>query len=138
LFDEIEHEWIVPWYEVGEAHNQPYFVMPFMPQGSLRERLEKEGALSLEESGQILRNIADALDYVHQVGLLHLDIKPSHVLFKERVAQLSDLGIARMMEHTRKALIRALRAKWHLNSGAKEALMPAQTSTSSASCSLRC
>jgi serine/threonine protein kinase len=94
LISALEHESIVPVLEFGAFEGQPYLVMPYMPGGSLAERLV-QGSLSPQEINQVLERLANALDYTHQQGIVHRDLKPSNVLFDEYGrAFLADFGIA--------------------------------------------
>jgi serine/threonine protein kinase len=94
LISGLEHESIVPVLEYGAFEGQPYLVMPFMPKGSLAERLV-QGPLSPQDTARILERLADALDYTHRQGVVHRDLKPSNVLFDEGgEAFLADFGIA--------------------------------------------
>lgn len=94
LISGLQHESIVPVLEYGTYQGQPYLVMPYMPGGSLAERLV-QGPLSPLEAAQILERLANALDYTHQQGIVHRDLKPSNILFgKNGEAYLADFGIA--------------------------------------------
>lgn len=91
----IEHPAIVPVYDFGEESGQPFIVMRYMSGGSLSERMEK-GALSLDETVQIINRLAPALDAAHAKSIIHRDLKPGNVLFDQYGnAFLSDFGIAR-------------------------------------------
>ena len=92
----LEHPAIVPVYDFGEEDDQPYFVMRYMPGGSLTERL-RYGTISLTDSARILRQIAPALDEAHRKGIIHRDIKPGNILFDSNDnAYLSDFGIVKI------------------------------------------
>ena len=94
----LEHPAIVPVYDFGEHQSQPYLVMRHMAGGSLAGRVEK-GPMPLEDVIAILKPIAAALDYAHQKGLVHRDVKPSNILFDASgSAYLSDFGIVKMAE----------------------------------------
>jgi serine/threonine-protein kinase len=82
----------------GRSEGRPYFVMPFVEGESLRERLRREPQLPLDEAVRISEEIADALNYAHQRGVVHRDIKPENVLLEAGHAVLSDFGIARVTE----------------------------------------
>ncbi len=100
LLIRLEHAQIVPVYEYGEENNQPYLVMRYMSSGSLKDRL-RIGPLPFHEVRAILEPIADALDFMHQQGYIHRDLKPGNILFDARgKAYLSDFGIARPTEQT--------------------------------------
>ncbi len=97
----LEHPAIVPVYDFGEEDGQPYIVMRLMTGGSLAQRIQKQGTLSLEEAVPILAAIAEALDEAHEQGIVHRDLKPDNILFDARgKAYLSDFGIAKMLQAT--------------------------------------
>jgi hypothetical protein len=97
----LEHPNIVPIYDVGEAFGHPYLAMRYVPGPSLAAALTKDGAFSLERTLVILTQIASALDYAHQHGVVHRDLKPANILLEgaDR-AYLADFGIARPAEGT--------------------------------------
>lgn len=96
----LDHPAIVPVFDFGEQDGQPYFVMRYMPGGSLADRL-KRGPLSLAETGQIFARLAPALDEAHTKGIIHRDLKPGNILFDQRAeAYLSDFGIVKLSEAT--------------------------------------
>ena len=93
----LEHEAIVPVYDFGEDHGQPFFVMRYLAGGTLRDWLQN-GTLPLRTAVQIGVRIALALDAAHQQGIIHRDLKPSNILLdSEGNAFLSDFGIAKLM-----------------------------------------
>src|SRR5436853_7365151 len=69
--------------------------MPYIEGESLRDRLEREGPLPLEDALRITREVADALSYAHDHDVVHRDIKPENILFQAGHAVVSDFGIAR-------------------------------------------
>lgn len=95
-------------YEVGEYQNFPFFVMEYLPEGSLQTRLSKNGPLPQDVSLKIAEQVLEGLKAAHAKGILHRDIKPSNVLierFPDRV-KLSDFGLARsvLMEEEDRAI----------------------------------
>ncbi len=97
----LEHEAIVPVYEFGEQDGQPYMVMQFMPNGSLADRLI-QAKIPPEDVVPILKRICAAIDYAHEKGIIHGDLKPSNILFdKNDHPYLADFGIARRTTPTR-------------------------------------
>jgi serine/threonine protein kinase len=95
-----QHPNIAPIYGAGTiTGGQPYLIMPFYQRGSLANRIEREGALDEGEALRIGRTLADALEYVHQHGVLHRDVKPSNVLMSD-VGEplLCDFGVARLTD----------------------------------------
>lgn len=94
----LTHSAILPLYDFGTANDVPYIVMPLMANGTLAERIAR-GALPIHEIIRILKPIAAALDYAHQRGVLHRDVKPSNILFDGNDAPfLADFGIAKALE----------------------------------------
>ena len=69
----LNHEAIVPVYEYGMVHGQPFFVMPYLSHGSLADRL-RHGPLATNQVSQVLRRIGSALDYAHRQGIVHRDL----------------------------------------------------------------
>jgi serine/threonine protein kinase len=95
----LDHPAIVPVYEFGEWDGQPYLVMAYLSHGSLADRLT-HGPLAVEKVEQIFERIASALDYAHQKGIVHLDLKASNILFDdEEQTYLADFGIALQTEN---------------------------------------
>ncbi len=94
----LHHPHILPAYDYGDQEPWHYLVMPNIEHGTLRHRLEK-GALSLEDAGEMLDQIAGALQTAHDNGIIHRDIKPSNILLRdEHYAYLADFGLAKAME----------------------------------------
>jgi len=91
----LQHPHIVPLYDSGQAGDLLYYVMPFMPGESLRQRLDREPQLPFEEAVRIARGVAAALDYAHRQQIVHRDIKPENVMLHEGEAVVTDFGIAK-------------------------------------------
>ena len=92
----LEHPAIVPVYDVGEEDGVPYFVMRYMPGGSLSQWIEK-GKFSLEDAARIIERLSSALAYAHKVGLIHRDLKPDNILFDNNGDPfISDFGVAKI------------------------------------------
>lgn len=91
----LQHPHIVPLHDSGEAEGFLYYVMPYLRGESLRERLEREPQLPLEETLHITRDIADALDHAHTNNIVHRDIKPENIFLSGGHALVMDFGIAR-------------------------------------------
>ena len=92
---QLAHPNILPLHDSGEADGLLYYVMPFVEGETLRDRLNRERQLPLDEALHIVHQLADALGYAHSLGLIHRDIKPENILFQAGHAVLSDFGIAR-------------------------------------------
>lgn len=90
----LNHPHILSLHDSGEAHGLLYYVMPFVDGASLRDRLDRERQLPLEDALSIAREVAEALDYAHRHGVLHRDIKPENIVLSEGHAYVSDFGIA--------------------------------------------
>ena len=98
LAAQLDHPNIVPVYDFGESEGLYYIVMAYMPGGSLKELLQKEGALPEEKALAILNQVADGLSYAHRKGIIHRDLKPGNILFDEMgEARVSDLGFAKLL-----------------------------------------
>jgi tRNA A-37 threonylcarbamoyl transferase component Bud32/tetratricopeptide (TPR) repeat protein len=91
----LTHPNILPLHDSGEAEGLVYYVMPFVEGETLRERLRREGPLSVDEALRICREVADALAYAHRCGVVHRDIKPANILLQSGHAVVADFGIAR-------------------------------------------
>ena len=105
---QLRHPNIVPLFDSGEwetehagSDGRPareailYYAMPYEPGQSLRERLRREGRLSVHDTVIILRDVCEALAHAHAHGVVHRDIKPDNILLSGRHALVSDFGIAR-------------------------------------------
>ncbi|HYC51641.1 MAG TPA: protein kinase [Gemmatimonadaceae bacterium] len=92
---------IVPVLSTGETDGLPHYTMPFVEGLSLRERLERDGQLPLADTISILRDIARALAYAHEHGVVHRDIKPENVLLSGDAAVVTDFGIAKAFANAR-------------------------------------
>ncbi len=93
----LTHPHILPVYDSGEADGLLFYVMPNMEGRSLRERLEHERQLPLEEALKITREVAAALDYAHRHHVVHRDIKPENILLHEGAAMVADFGIGKAL-----------------------------------------
>ena len=90
----LDHPHILTLIDSGAADGLLYYVLPFARGESLREKLQREKQLGLEEAVMITKQIASALDYAHKQGVVHRDIKPENILIQEGEAMLADFGIA--------------------------------------------
>lgn len=100
----LHHPHLVPIYDTGESEldgvTRYYIVMPFINGGTLGKRIQ-HSILSPDEASRYLFDIASALDYLHQHGIIHRDIKSTNVLLStDDLCYLSDLGVARIMDDT--------------------------------------
>jgi eukaryotic-like serine/threonine-protein kinase len=90
----LSHPHILPLFDSGEAGGFLYYVMPYIQGETIRERLNRETQLSVDEAVRITREIADALDYAHRNGVIHRDIKPENLLLHDGRPMVMDFGIA--------------------------------------------
>jgi len=91
----LNHPHIVPLHDSGAAGDLLYYVMPYLEGESLGARLRREGGLPVEEGVQILREVADALAFAHERGIVHRDIKPENVMLTGGHAVVADFGVAK-------------------------------------------
>jgi TolB-like protein/tRNA A-37 threonylcarbamoyl transferase component Bud32 len=91
----LQHPNILPVYDSGDAGGVLYYVMPYVEGESLRDRLEKEPQLPLDEALQITREVSEALTYAHSHDVVHRDIKPENIMLSGGHAIVADFGIAR-------------------------------------------
>ena len=102
----LRHPHILPLFDSGHTGTEPgtepgipgsyvYYVMPFVDGESLRDRLNRERQLPLAEALRLAGEIADALTYAHEKGIIHRDIKPENILLERGHAVVADFGIAR-------------------------------------------
>jgi serine/threonine protein kinase/Flp pilus assembly protein TadD len=92
---QLQHPHIVPLYDSGQANELLYYVMPYVEGESLRQRLDREKQLPLEEAIHLARAVLAALDYAHRHQVVHRDIKPENVMLHEGEAMVTDFGIAK-------------------------------------------
>ena len=91
----LNHPHILALFDSGEAGGFLYYVMPYLPGSSLRERLDREGELPIREAVRIIREVADALAFAHSQGVVHRDIKPDNVMLAGSHAVVADFGVAK-------------------------------------------
>jgi len=90
----LRHPNILPLFDSGDADGILYYVMPLVQGESLRDRLDREGRLSIDDALRITTEVADALGYAHERGIAHRDIKPENILLERGHAVVADFGIA--------------------------------------------
>ncbi|MEO7964050.1 MAG: protein kinase, partial [Gemmatimonadaceae bacterium] len=91
----LQHPSIVGVIDSGEADGRLFYVMPLVDGTSLRERLDVQQQLDIDEALDIVRQVSEGLDFAHSKGIIHRDIKPENILLSGKRAMLADFGIAR-------------------------------------------
>jgi serine/threonine-protein kinase len=95
----LQHPHILPLFDSGNAEGLLWYVMPFVDGETLRSRLAREQRLPVDNAVQLVREMADALEYAHTRGVVHRDVKPENVLLQGGHALVADFGIALALEH---------------------------------------
>jgi serine/threonine protein kinase/Tfp pilus assembly protein PilF len=95
LVARLNHPHILPLFDSDVADTFLYYVMPYVEGESLRERLDRQQLLPIDEAIRHARSIASALDYAHRQNIIHRDIKPENVMLYEGEAMVMDFGIAK-------------------------------------------
>ncbi len=97
----LQHPHILPLYDsgstpgpAGDGTGLLYYVMPYVQGETLRQKLEREHQLGIDEAVRIAIEVADALEYAHAQGVIHRDIKPENILLRDGRALVADFGIA--------------------------------------------
>jgi Tol biopolymer transport system component/tRNA A-37 threonylcarbamoyl transferase component Bud32 len=90
----LQHPHILPLFDSGEADGFLYYVMPFIDGETLRDKLNRETQFGIDEAVRIATEVADALHYAHQNGVVHRDIKPENILLANGRPMVADFGIA--------------------------------------------
>src|SRR2546425_820702 len=94
----LQHPHIVPLLAAGEANGVPFYTMPLVQGESLRHRLRGAGKLPRMEALRLAAEVADALAYAHEQGVIHRDIKPENILLSGGHALVADFGIAKAVD----------------------------------------
>jgi serine/threonine-protein kinase len=90
----LQHPHILPLFDSGTADGFLFYVMPFVEGETLRDKLNRETQLGVDEAVRMAREVADALDYAHGKGVIHRDIKPENILLANGRPVVADFGIA--------------------------------------------
>src|SRR5487761_2660159 len=91
---QLQHPHILPLFDSGSADGFLYYVMPYVEGETLRDKLNRETQLGVDEAVKITREVADALDYARRRGVIHRDIKPENILLHDGRPMVADFGIA--------------------------------------------
>jgi len=95
----LQHPHILSVYDSGESAGQLWFTMPFVEGESLRDRLQRQRRLPLEDALRVAREAAEALAYAHEHGVIHRDVKPENIMLtRDGNTLVADFGIARAVE----------------------------------------
>jgi eukaryotic-like serine/threonine-protein kinase len=97
----LQHPNIVPVLAAGDSSGLPFYTMPYVDGESLRARLDLRGVFSIGEAVAILRDLARALAYAHEHGVVHRDVKPENILLSGDTAVVTDFGIAKAVDAAR-------------------------------------
>jgi len=101
----LNHPNIVTIFDVGEEEDLAFIIMDYVEGKTLNHYSQKKNLLPVATVFQLIRQVAEALDYAHQQNIIHRDIKPSNIIFNRegKVVKVTDFGIARFMDTTRTA-----------------------------------
>ncbi|MBX5458293.1 MAG: protein kinase [Thermogemmatispora sp.] len=103
----LEHPNIMPVYEYGEQQGLAYLVMPYISGGTLRDEMEREGAMALPKVLNYLEQLAAALDFAHERGVIHRDVKPANILKTlDGRLLLTDFGLVKIISEDRASQVR--------------------------------
>src|SRR5687768_14988359 len=123
----LQHPNILPLFEAGEAADHPYYVMPYVRDGSLRALLERRGRLRLPDTLALLDGMARGLSHAHEQQVLHCDVKPENVLVQDGHPFVMDFGIARKLRSEAQEW-RAVRRELDFSAGTPAYVSPEQAS----------
>jgi len=90
----LQHPHILPLFDSGQADSFLFYVMPYLEGETLRQRIDREHQLPVDEAVKLAINVAEALQYAHAHGVVHRDIKPANILLQAGKPVVSDFGIA--------------------------------------------
>ena len=94
----LQHSHILAVFDSGESAGQLWYTMPYVEGETLRARLTREGCLPVDTAIQLAREVASALAYAHDAGVVHRDIKPENILLaRQGLALVADFGIAKAL-----------------------------------------
>ena len=90
----LTHPSILPVFDSGQVDDLLYYVMPYVDGETVQDRIDRDGPLPLPEALEIVREVADGLDFAHRQGVVHRDVKPGNVLLTEGHSYIADFGVA--------------------------------------------
>jgi serine/threonine-protein kinase len=90
----LQHPHILALFDSGQVDGTVFYVMPYVEGESLRQRIDREKQLPIEDALRVAREVGDALQYAHGLGVIHRDIKPENILLQGGHALVADFGIA--------------------------------------------
>jgi serine/threonine-protein kinase len=99
----LQHPHIVGVLSAGVADGLPYFVMPYVDGESLGTRLLTRGRLTVPQAVSIMKDVARALAYAHERGVVHRDIKPHNILLAGGAATVTDFGVAKALSSAQRS-----------------------------------
>ena len=95
----LQHPNLLPLFDSGDADGLLYYVMPYVQGETLRERLQREQQLPVDETIRLVTLMAGALDFAHARGVVHRDLKPENILLQAGQPVIADFGIALAVAH---------------------------------------
>ncbi|HOU00771.1 MAG TPA: bifunctional serine/threonine-protein kinase/formylglycine-generating enzyme family protein, partial [Anaerolineaceae bacterium] len=99
LVASLKSPYIITIYELGEEDGRVFIAMDYLPGGSLKQKLEKEGAITFDKTLKIIKQVCSGLEEAHEQGLVHRDVKPANILFDRKGnAVIGDFGLARAIQ----------------------------------------
>ena len=106
IIDKLNHPNIIKVYERGESHEKLYIAMEFLEGRTLAQMIEAEGKLPMDVCIPIMKQIADALAFIHRSNIIHRDLKPENIMILENgnetnTVKLLDFGLSRMKLQSR-------------------------------------
>jgi predicted permease len=123
----LQHPNILPLFDAGEVADHPYYVMPYVRDGSLRALLQRRSRLGVNETLDLVNGIARGLSHAHEQQVLHCDVKPENILVQDVHCFVMDFGIARKLRSEAHEW-RGLRKELDFSAGTPAYVSPEQAS----------